>query len=125
MVSKPLGLVDGIQISNALFALSLVIAYVVGTGTYAIAEVLHLAAIVGLTHLWFVLFLLLYILAGLSCIWLRNDKFQVGFCFASICLWCTTGTATILAPHYIAAAGIFEFLLAMANIVMLYFQAIG
>jgi hypothetical protein len=122
MISKSLGLVDGIQISNAIYALSLVIAYAIGTSTHR--EVLHLAAIVGLSHLWFGLFLL-YIVAGLSCIWLRNDRFQVSFCLVSICLWCTTGTATILAPHYIAASGIFELLLATTNVVMLYFQAIG
>src|ERR1044072_1234366 len=117
-----LDFLDGFQVCKGLFALSLVFAFVFDLGNNSTFEVRRLfEAFNGDTVHW-VSFMAAYALASLLCLVWKHRWFQFGVSVISIFIWIWMGVVTLLAPNYVAAAGIYEVMLGIGSICVLYYR---
>lgn len=113
---------DGFQVCKGLFALSLVLAVIFDLGTNATFEVRRLFETFNGDTMHWVTFMALYALACLVCLTWSQRWFQFGVSVVSILIWIWMGVVTLLAPHYVAAAGIYEVMLGIGSIFVLYYR---
>lgn len=113
---------DGFQISKGLFALSLVLAWCFDLGNNSTYEVRRIVdELNGATVNW-VEFMSAYTVACLACLFWKQRWFQFCVSIVSIMIWIWMGFVTLAAPHYVAAAGIYEVILGLGSICVLYYR---
>jgi PAS domain S-box-containing protein len=113
---------DGFQISKGLFALSLFIAYYFSIGSSATLEIRHVLEVVNGQAPYWAAFMLIYSLTCFLCIFWKSRWFQFMVSVISVVIWIWMGSVTLLSPKYIAAAGIYELMLGVGSVVLLYFH---
>lgn len=115
-------LLDGIQIINGLYGLSLLIAYYAAIGTHATWQIVEMLSYFHITGYLWIACLILYVLVSFTCLVWKDDRLRVLVTFFSIWFWCFTGITTVLSPEYITTSGIYELLIATVSVVVLYFR---
>jgi PAS domain S-box-containing protein len=117
-----LDVLDGFQISKGLFALSLVLAWAFDLGNSSTFEIRHLIEhFSGNTTNWIV-FMSCYVVASLACLSWKQRLFQFVVSMVSVVIWIWMGFVTMAAPSYVAAAGIYEIMLGVGSICVLYLR---
>jgi hypothetical protein len=117
-----LDLLDGYQISKGLFAVSLVSAWAADIGGFSMAEINNIIVEHDGDVAAFIAFLLTYAVATFTCVVWKHKLFQFIISLISIVMWIWMGFVTLLSPKYIAAAGIYEVMLGVGSIFVLYFR---
>lgn len=117
-----LDILDGYQITKGMFALSLVLAWFLGLGSNSTVEIRRLVEYFnGNTENW-IAFMCGYTVACFVCLIWKQRIFQFAVSIVSIILWIWMGFVTIAAPGYVAAAGIYEIMLGVGSVAVLYYR---
>lgn len=119
---RRLDALDGFQASKGLFAASLVLAWLFNIGNNATLEIRHVLEIVNGQAPYWVAFMAIYSVCCLSCLFYKINRLQFAVSLTSVMIWTWMGVVTILAPKYAAAAGIYELILGVGSICVLYFH---
>jgi PAS domain S-box-containing protein len=113
---------DGFQVAKGLFALSLVLAWVFDLGNNATFEVRRLVEHFDGNAVNWVVIMGVYAVACLICLAWKHRLIQFIVSIISILIWVWMGFVTLAAPHYVAAAGVYEMMLGLASVYVLYFR---
>lgn len=118
-----LDILDGFQVSKGLFSASLVLSWLLGIGGNATREVRRLVDGLsgGDAAVWLVA-LAVYSAACFLCLVWKHRLFQFVVSVISVFIWIWMGFVTLWAPGYAAAAGLYEVMLGLGSIVVLYFR---
>lgn len=117
-----LDVLDGYQVSKGLFAFSLVLAWCFDLGNNSTYEVRRIVETLnGSTKNW-VMLMSAYTCAAVACLVWKQRWFQFIISVISVMLWLWMGVVTLASPNYVAAAGIYEVMLGLGSIVVLYYR---
>jgi PAS domain S-box-containing protein len=113
---------DGFQVAKGMFALSLVVGSVFGLGPRATMEIRQVIAALGGTPNALTLLMITYALSCFTCLFWKNRVLEFTISVISTVMWIWMGVITLLSPTYVAAAGIYEVMLGVGSIFVLYLR---
>lgn len=115
-----LDVLDGFQIAKGLFALSLVLAWVLDFGNNSTSEIRRIIQYFDRGEIYWASLMSCYVVACLLCLAWKQRMFQFAISIVSVVIWIWMGFVTLASPHYVAAAGIYEIMLGLGSIGVLY-----